>query len=204
MSANLDLLALPLELLIRIFALLEGHQIVRCIAVCSYFKLAIENSITLQYVIKLDMFGYIDGPGRADSARLNQLERHIDTWNKLDWVESRIDLPISRALLEPREGIYAISNYTEVICIQLPSLHRGVPLRMWTLGFEFPVDLVEIDPSNNLLVALFTIPRSAINPSDTSICKVRVMGLLLGLADVEGLEIWNWATCRKMTGLAWE
>jgi F-box-like len=37
MSANLDLLSLPLELLTHIFALLDGHQIVRCIAVCPQF-----------------------------------------------------------------------------------------------------------------------------------------------------------------------
>ncbi|KAF9511743.1 hypothetical protein BS47DRAFT_1139547 [Hydnum rufescens UP504] len=109
MSSNLDLLALPLELLIHIFALLEGHHIVRCIAVCSYFKHAIENSIMLQCLIKLDMFGYMNGPGREDTVRLNQLERHIDSWNKLDWVESRIDVPRWRygpGVL--REGIYAL------------------------------------------------------------------------------------------------
>ncbi|KAF9504923.1 hypothetical protein BS47DRAFT_1386114 [Hydnum rufescens UP504] len=152
MSAQLDL---PVELLIHIFALLEGHQIVRCIAVCSYFKHAIENSTALQYLIKLDMFGYTNGPGRADAARLNQLEKHIDAWNKLDWVESYIDVPIWRYGLDAlREGVYATSNTTEVLCIQLPSLSRGVPLRTWTLLFEFFVHEIEIDPSNNLLVIL--------------------------------------------------
>ncbi|KAF9511775.1 hypothetical protein BS47DRAFT_1486687 [Hydnum rufescens UP504] len=84
------------------------------------------------------MFGYTDGSGRAGAARLNQLERHIDAWNKLDWVESHIDVPIGN------DGLYALRDGT-----------RGLPLRMWTLGFEFPVDEVEIDPSNNLLVVLF-------------------------------------------------
>jgi hypothetical protein len=130
-------------------------EILSVIKVCSYFKHAIENSTTLRYLIKLDMFGYTDGPGRADSARLNQLEKHIDAWNKLDWVESLIDIPIWPYSLDTlREGIYATSNTTEVLCIQLPSLSRGIPLRTWTLGFEFPVHEVEIDPSNNLLVIL--------------------------------------------------
>ncbi|KAF9510328.1 hypothetical protein BS47DRAFT_88645 [Hydnum rufescens UP504] len=40
------------------------------------------------------------------------------------------------------------------MCIQLPSLSRGVPLRTWTLKFEFCFDQAEIDPTNNLLVVL--------------------------------------------------
>jgi hypothetical protein len=100
------------------------------------------------------MFGYTDGPGRAGVARLEQLERHIHAWNKLDWVESRIDVPRWNHNSTLREGIYAISNTTEVVCIQLPSLSRGTPLRMWTLEFEFPVHEIDIDPSNNLLVVL--------------------------------------------------
>ncbi|KAF9510326.1 hypothetical protein BS47DRAFT_1348119 [Hydnum rufescens UP504] len=86
------------------------------------------------------MFGYVDGPGHADAAY---------------WVESRIDVPIRGYRLKTLcQGIYAISNVTEVICIQLPSLSRGVPLRMWTLGLGFPVEEIEIDPSNNLLAVL--------------------------------------------------
>jgi hypothetical protein len=122
--------------------------------VCSHFKHVIENSITLQYLIKLDMFGYTDGPGRADAVRLNRLERHIKAWNKLDWVESHVDIPSWNDNSALREDIYAISNDTEVVCIQLPSLNRGVPLRTWTLGFEFRVREIDIDPSNNLLVVL--------------------------------------------------
>jgi hypothetical protein len=57
--------------------------------VCSYFKHVIENSIVLQYFIKLDMFGYAHVSGSVDTpaiptTRLNQLERHIDAWNHLD------------------------------------------------------------------------------------------------------------------------
>jgi hypothetical protein len=129
-----------------------SYRILSTFKVCSYFRRAIENSATLRYIIKLDMFGYIDGPGRADAARLSQLERHINAWNKLDWVESHIDAPNWRYVL--REGIYVSANTTKVVCIQLPYLNRGVLLRTWTLGFEFPVPEIEIDPSNNLLVVV--------------------------------------------------
>ncbi|KAF9510322.1 hypothetical protein BS47DRAFT_1487506 [Hydnum rufescens UP504] len=225
----MGLLTLPLELLIHIFALLEGHEIVRCITVCSYFKQAIEDSITLQYFIKLDMFGYTNGPGNVDAARLSQLERHIDAWNKLDWVESRIDLPAWRSLTKTlRGGVYATSNATEMTCIQLPSLSRGVPLRTWKLTFEPRVHQTEIDPSNNLLVVLAlmresppdsfalhlrTLSDNIPHPSAASPilfpeippfsyhgpCRIRVMGFLIGLADMGALEIWNWTTGQKIT-----
>ncbi|KAF9510338.1 hypothetical protein BS47DRAFT_1487518 [Hydnum rufescens UP504] len=230
MSPNVNVLALPLELLIHIFALLDGRQIARCTIVCSHFKHVIENSTTLQYFIKLDMFGYTDGPRRADAVHLHELERHIDAWNKLDWIESRIDMPIWHYGLDAlRDGIYAFPNSTEVICIQLPSLSRGVPLRTWTLKFEFPVDQVEIHPSNNLLDAwepdrstlyplhLRTLSDNAPHPSATSPVLfpaftitqdseyiVRVLGPLLGILSFEStgkLEIWNWTTCQKITML---
>ncbi|KAF9503116.1 hypothetical protein BS47DRAFT_881838 [Hydnum rufescens UP504] len=78
-NASLSLFTLPLQILIRIFALLEGYQIAKCGAVCTYFKHVIESSILLQYFIKLDMFGYTNGSGSLGApavaaTRLNPLE----------------------------------------------------------------------------------------------------------------------------------
>ncbi|KAF9511750.1 hypothetical protein BS47DRAFT_1139681 [Hydnum rufescens UP504] len=75
----LSLFTLPLEILTQIFALLEGYQISKCGAVCTYFKHVIESLILLQYFIKLDMFGYTYGSGYLGApavagTRLNQLE----------------------------------------------------------------------------------------------------------------------------------
>ena len=105
------------------------------------------------------MFGYVDGPGPVDgptitATRLNRLPRHIDAWNQLDWVESRIDIEIDNPKLEVvREGVYALANDSEVACTQFPSVTRGIPLRTWKLGdFGFPISGIEISPSNNLLV----------------------------------------------------
>ncbi|KAF9510340.1 hypothetical protein BS47DRAFT_1348143, partial [Hydnum rufescens UP504] len=79
--------------------------------------------------------------------------------------ESHIDVPIWRYDSEAlRDGLYVASNTTEVMCIQLPSLSRGVPLRTWKLRFEFSVNQVEIDPSNNLLVVLSRAPGSLTDP----------------------------------------
>ncbi|KAF9510327.1 hypothetical protein BS47DRAFT_1487509 [Hydnum rufescens UP504] len=216
MSANLS--RVPPEILTQMFGLLEGYQIARCGAVCSYFKRVIEGSSGLQYLVKLDMFGYTDVSESVDAAaapamRLNQLERHIDAWNHLDWVESRVDAPLpSSDFGVICEGIFATFDYWRVYCIQLPHLMRGIPFREWTLKkFSFPIDEIEIDPSNNLLVvvsmavdhpdpaALKTVtlhlrtlsdnsphPR-AISPSlfsvriDRGYPMVRVMGHLLGV-----------------------
>ena len=107
------------------------------------------------------MCRYIDGPRPAGVplipiTRLNQLQRHIDAWNKLDWVESRMNVPIwMRHSDSLCEGIYMIASHVGVACIQLPSLTRGVPLRIWKLeNFEFYVTEAEISPCNNLLAVL--------------------------------------------------
>ena len=110
------------------------------------------------------MFGYVDGPepsvGTAiPVTRLNQLQMHIDAWNALDWVESRMAFSIKHfgasALCG---GIYAFVHDGEVTCIQLPSPVRGVPLRVWrlgSLGFPGEISAIEINPSNNLLVVVY-------------------------------------------------
>ncbi|KAF9514407.1 hypothetical protein BS47DRAFT_1485129 [Hydnum rufescens UP504] len=158
MTADLSLFTLPLEILTRIFGFLEGRQITGCSTVCSYFKHAIENSIVLQYLIKLDMFGYADVSGSVDASvvpatRLDQLERHIDAWNNLDWVEDVLPHDYGFGIL--CQGILATSDLKSVHCIQLPHLVRGIQLRRWTLdNLPFPIYGIEIDPSNDLLVVV--------------------------------------------------
>jgi len=109
------------------------------------------------------MFGYTDGPRPAGvpaipATRLQELQRHVDAWNILDWVESRASVPVSPWGRNPKglcEGIYTIVTDTEVTCIRLPSHARGVPLHIWKLGNpEFLVSDAEISPCNDLLVVL--------------------------------------------------
>jgi hypothetical protein len=130
--------------------------------VCTYFKHVIESSIVLQYFIKLDMFGYTDGSGSLDApavtaTRLNQLEKHIDAWNNLDWVESHVAAPpLANNSGVLCQGILATFDHRSVYCIQLPHPTRGILSREWTLeDFSSPIDQIEIDPSNNLLVVVF-------------------------------------------------
>ncbi|KAF9520559.1 hypothetical protein BS47DRAFT_1378746 [Hydnum rufescens UP504] len=49
----------------------------------------------------------------------------------------------------------AIFDCKRVECIQDPHPPRGIPFRRWTLGdFALPIQQIEIDPGNNLLVVL--------------------------------------------------
>ncbi|KAF9510346.1 hypothetical protein BS47DRAFT_1409101 [Hydnum rufescens UP504] len=175
-----DLFALPLEVVIHILAFLEGRQIVRCISH------AIENSITLQYLITLNMFGYTDGPLHADTACLNQLERHIDAWNNLDWQTSHVDAPLQKSgRIVLCKGILVTWDFNRVCCIQLPRPMRGILLRTWTLeDFAFPIHQIDIDPNSGFPM-------------------VRVMGPLLGVTLCFGndlrLEIWDWMTGQLVT-----
>jgi hypothetical protein len=104
------------------------------------------------------MFGYTDVSGSVDepaipATRLIQLERHIDAWNHLDWVESPIKAPQYSDFGILCEGIFATFDHHGVYCIQLPHLTRGILFRTWTLGdFAFIICQIEIDPSNDLLV----------------------------------------------------
>ncbi|KAF9511768.1 hypothetical protein BS47DRAFT_1346358 [Hydnum rufescens UP504] len=138
------------------------HRNLDSFKVCSYFKDVIQSSIILQYLIKLDMFGYIDALGSMDAplipaTRLNQLERHVEAWNNLDWMETRLSAPPHdvQDFGIVSQGIFATSDRSGVYCIQLPRPMQGIPLRTWVLGgFAFPITQIEIDPSNNLLVVL--------------------------------------------------
>ena len=127
--------------------------------VCAYFNDAIKNSVALQYAIELDICGYEDGPysDRASedtTARLRKLQSHVDAWNNLDWVESRVSTPVEaiRTLFCGGMLISLIDDET-VTCIQLPSRIPDLPLRIWTLHIvDMSVVGMAADPQSDLLV----------------------------------------------------
>jgi len=153
-----SLLDLPVETLINIFALLDARHIVRCSAVCTYFKEVIGNSIVLQYNIELGICGYdglsnSSGEPAITAIRLEQLQRHIDSWNNLDWAETRVKVPREFVVSVLSGGVYAMATNTSVVCVQLPSRIRGTALRTWTLENVDPtLWSIAIDPPNDLLV----------------------------------------------------
>jgi hypothetical protein len=126
--------------------------------VCAYFENVIKNSVALQYAIELDIYGYEDGPysDRAPkdvSTRLHKLRQHVDAWNNLDWVESRVSIP-NLALHLIRKGMYiSLGQDASVTCIQLPSRIRDLPLRTWTLhNIGLSIQKMAADPQSDLLV----------------------------------------------------
>lgn len=175
--ATESLVDLPLEILIHIFGLLDGRQIVRCSAVsyslecttsliseharlskvCTHFKMAIKDSVALQYRVELAVCGYEDRPYAevrpANAAiALEKLRGHIEAWNELDWVETRAKIPNGRTVLSG--GVLAVYTDMTLTCVQLPSRTRDIPFRMWTLENDLQTDGLDIaiDAPNNLLV----------------------------------------------------
>jgi hypothetical protein len=171
-----NLLNLPLEIHLQIFWLLSAPQIARCrevnrifhlvsslilmsyLKVCAYFKEAIENSVALQYAIELAICGYKDGPhtdhapDNTPAARLRKLKRHVDAWNDLQWVESRIVVP-DRGPYSLRDGVLVALGSDSVTCVQFPSPIRKLPLRVWTLS-NIHAHGLAADPPNDLLVLI--------------------------------------------------
>jgi hypothetical protein len=173
-----SLQAIPVEIILQIFKLLDARQIARCrevspksrlmtslilkniSKVCTYFKNAIDDSVALQYTIELAICGYTDGPysdrtiTNTPTERLRRLRKHIDAWNDLDWVESQVTVP-SVTFYTICEGVLLVLSDETLTCIQLPSRIRDLPLRIWKLhdiDMDLSVDGMDADPQNNLLV----------------------------------------------------
>jgi hypothetical protein len=88
------------------------------------------------------------------AARLNQFQRHIDAWNKLEWIEASITVPYGmRPILSG--GVYMTLRGGDATCVQVPSPIRGLPLRTWTLhGIDHRFFEIAFDPHSDLLVVM--------------------------------------------------
>ena len=128
--------------------------------VSRHFKESIENSVLLEYAIKLAICGYEDGPPifgplSATSERLQRLQAHIDAWRHLDWVEERVKLPYGQTY-DVFGGVYASvehANPVSLNIVELPSRIRSTPLRLWSFAdVGFIINDFAIDPGQDLLV----------------------------------------------------
>jgi hypothetical protein len=124
------------------------------------FKESIENSVLLQYAIKLAICGYEDGPSisgplSVTSERLQRLQTHIDAWRHLDWAEERIKLPQSR-VYDIFGGVYASVEHahpSSLNIVELPSRIRRTPLHQRSFAnVGFFINNFAIDPEQDLLV----------------------------------------------------
>ena len=105
----------------------------------------------------------MDGPysSRATTnkpaERLRRLQKHIDSWNNLEWVESRITVPNASFYAFCGGVLLVLSDEDEALtCIQLPSQIRDLPLRMWKLPSIIDIIFggMAADPRSDLLVLL--------------------------------------------------
>jgi hypothetical protein len=89
-------------------------------------------------------------PDNLPAARLRKLRKHVDAWNDLQWVESHLEIPGWGPYLMV-DGIFVTLGRNSVICVQLPSQIRELPLKVWTLP-DIHAHGFAADPRNDLLV----------------------------------------------------
>ena len=108
-----------------------------------------------QYRIALFASGMLDGPsgGLTISERLELLRRYDTSWKNIEWSEHHtVSYPEGPAW-ELYGNLWAHSRGSNAIdFVQLPSRLRGIPMRQWTLTFDFDVRDFNMDPSQDLLV----------------------------------------------------
>ena len=117
----------------------------------------------LQYRIALFASGMVDGPpgSLTTSERLELLRRYEASWKNIKWSKDR-------TFTFPSGGFGGRKLYGNVWAhrreperdaidfVQIPSRLRGIPMRQWTLRFDFAVQNFSMDPSQDLLVTIET------------------------------------------------
>ena len=89
------------------------------------------------------------------SKRLDLLRNYNTSWKNIEWNEHITIVPGTGGVWELYGNVWAHSKESDVIeFVQLPSRIRGIPMRQWTLRFNFAVRDFSMDPSQNLLVTL--------------------------------------------------
>lgn len=116
----------------------------------------IDESLLLQYIIRLYICGYQDDVGTlptqsTTSHRLEELIRHTDAWHNLDWTESRLLVPPPE-IYDLSDGLYAAITDRVITCVQLPSRISGTEARTWSFENDFSPVEIALDPSQDLLV----------------------------------------------------
>ncbi|KAF8266414.1 hypothetical protein EI94DRAFT_1733136 [Lactarius quietus] len=149
--------SLPTELTIRILTLSDPTELVHFREVNRFFKSLIDETTTFQYRIALFASGMVDGPpgNLSTSERLDLLRRHEACWRKVEWNEHNTILKPSGAVWELYGNVWGHGSGSNAIdFVQLPSRLRGIPMRQWTLRFDFSVRDFSMDPSQDLLVTI--------------------------------------------------
>ena len=167
--------ALPIELTIHILSFFDPTDLVNIrrvhlfshfsfffsnsiLQVNSFFKSLIDETTTFQYRIALFASGMEDGPPghMTTSERFDLLRKYEASWKTIEWTEHNSLISGTGGVWELYGNVWAHSKERNDVIefVQLPSRIRGIPMRQWTLRFEFSVRDFSMDPSQDLLVAI--------------------------------------------------
>ena len=167
--------ALPIELTIHILSFSDPTDLVNIrrvhlfshfsfffsnsiLQVNSFFKSLIDETTTFQYRIALFASGMEDGPPghMTTSERFDLLRKYEASWKTIEWTEHNSLISGTGGVWELYGNVWAHSKERDDVIefVQLPSRIRGIPMRQWTLRFEFSVRDFSMDPSQDLLVAI--------------------------------------------------
>ncbi|KAI9445328.1 hypothetical protein H4582DRAFT_909672 [Lactarius indigo] len=169
--------ALPTELTLRILSFFGPTELVNFRRVNSFFKSLVDETTTLQYRIALFASGMEDGPpgDLSTSERLGLLKNYEASWKNLEWNEHTTISSPAGSLWELYGNVWAHSRGSDAIeFIQIPSRLRGIPMRQWTLRFDFALRDFGMDPSQDLLVIIENF-RSA-----PELCRIHMYSLSTG------------------------
>lgn len=169
------LTSLPLELIYKIFSLLDWRTILVCREVSRFFR-SIAEGDRAQYEIELAVSGMMDGPPSPfiTSDRLALLKERNAAWESLRWVESQ-DIPMMQGhVWELYGGVFAQSSTPDVLHFrQLPSKYRKIEEKTWGVALDIHVRDFTMDPAQDLLV-LIEQPKSLHNVNATSTRGIRI------------------------------
>ncbi|KAI0788515.1 hypothetical protein C8Q75DRAFT_768748 [Abortiporus biennis] len=152
------MLSLPVELIIKILAVLDLRSLLRCRQVCSLLDGLVRNDASLQYKIELTVAGMEDGSSSPLLVveRLHKLKLRQDAWNRMRFT-SETAVPMRRGgVWELYGGVLAQSRDDHGLSFrQLPSDIRGIDDVGWTLE-DLPMRIRDfsLDPSQELLVVI--------------------------------------------------
>ena len=99
----------------------------------------------------------VDGPpgGLTTSKRLELLRSYEASWKNIEWNEYNTVLAPLDQVWELYGNVWAHGRGSDAIeFVQLPSRLRGIPMRQWTLTFDFAVRDFSMDPSQDLLATI--------------------------------------------------
>ncbi|KAI0307691.1 hypothetical protein B0F90DRAFT_1676259 [Multifurca ochricompacta] len=169
--------SIPVELTLQILDLLDPQTLINCSTINRLFKSLIDETTTLQYRIALFASGMVDGPPGHLSAsqRLSLLRDYEASWKDIIWNEHK-SIPVPDGnLWELYGNVWARSRGEDaIVFVQLPSRLRGIPMRQWTLKFNFALRDFGMDPSQDLLVTIESLTNVP------ELCRIQLHKLKTG------------------------